>query len=423
MNAYPTYKPTEYKWLGDIPSHWEWLFLSQACYPQEVKNTGNTEGNVLSLSYGRIIRKKDINFGLVPKDYNGYQIVDSGNIILRLTDLQNDRVSLRTGLVRERGIITSAYTCLAPFQNAEYLQLLLHAYDVQKYFYGLGGGVRQSIGFKDIKYSMIPLPPREEQDCIVRWLNWQTSRIAHYTRAKKREIECLRELRQTIILDTITAKKSRKHTFDKVAKVCSNLVHPESYLELPQISPANIEKNTGRLLPFTTVRESGIKSDNHLFYKGQILYSKIRPLLNKVTIAPFDGLCSADMYPIETTLDIRYLMYYMLSQAFTEQLAKSSNRVKMPKLNRNGLGAMLVAVPLPDEQTRIVAYLDEQCAAIDAVIAKLTCEIELVDEYKASIISEAVTGKIDLRNVDIPDFEPMDEPTNDNEEGMDDEDN
>lgn len=111
---------------------------------------------MLSLSYGRIIRKKDINFGLVPKNYKGYQIVYRGNIILWLTDLQNDRVSLRTGLVRERGIITSAYTCLAPFQNADYLQLLLHAYDVQKYFYGLGVGVWQSIGFKDIKYTMIP---------------------------------------------------------------------------------------------------------------------------------------------------------------------------------------------------------------------------------------------------------------------------
>lgn len=86
---------------------------------------------MLSLSHGSIIRKKDINYGLVPKDYNGYQIVDEGNIILRLIDLQNDKKSLRTGLVRERGIITSAYVCLNTSQNARFIQLILHVYDIK----------------------------------------------------------------------------------------------------------------------------------------------------------------------------------------------------------------------------------------------------------------------------------------------------
>lgn len=85
-----------------------------------------------------------------------------------------------------------------------------------------------------------------------------------------------------------------------MAEIKSNLVSPEGYEEYPQISPDNIEKNAGKLLAYNSVEEAGIISGNHLFYKGQILYSKIRPNLNKVIIAPFDGLCSADMYPIES---------------------------------------------------------------------------------------------------------------------------
>ena len=87
------------------------------------------------------------------------------------------------------------------------------------------------------------------------------------------------------------------------ATVKANLVEVDDYGSFPQISPENIEKNTGRLLAHGTVEDSGVISGNHLFKKGQILYSKIRPALNKVTIAPYPGLCCADMYPIETDED------------------------------------------------------------------------------------------------------------------------
>lgn len=79
------------KWLGKIPAHWDLVYLWQICAEQKNKNSQNQENNVLSLSHGNIIRKKDLNYGLVPKDYVGYQIVEPGNIILRLTDLQEQK--------------------------------------------------------------------------------------------------------------------------------------------------------------------------------------------------------------------------------------------------------------------------------------------------------------------------------------------
>lgn len=205
LKPYEKYQNTEYDWLGLIPLHWQWLYLSQTCTEKkQIKNTGNIEKKVLSLSYGKIVPRKNVDLGLAPKDYSSYQIVDKNDIILRLTDLQNDKKSLRTGLVKERGIITSAYTCLKPFQNAAYLQYLLHSYDTQKVFYGMGGGVRQSIGYKDIRNIRIPFPPREEQDQIVRFLDWKLAKINKLIRAKKKQIALFNEQRQAIINNVVT---------------------------------------------------------------------------------------------------------------------------------------------------------------------------------------------------------------------------
>ena len=138
------------------------------------KNGGLKEKNLLSLSYGNIVRK-DIEQaeGLVPASYEGYQIVQPGDIVLRLTDLQNDKRSLRQGLVKERGIVTSAYDAVyaGPDQNPEFWYFFLYALDIMKYYYSLGGGVRQSISFKDFPNAWILAPEREEQDHIVEELN------------------------------------------------------------------------------------------------------------------------------------------------------------------------------------------------------------------------------------------------------------
>ena len=117
------------------------------------------------------------------------------------------------------------------------------------------------------------------------------------------------------------------------------------------------------------MKDSGVISWNHLFFKGQIVYSKIRPTLNKLIIAPFDGLCSADMYPIETNMYKQYFVYMMLSQYFVEQVGLiTRDRVKMPKINQNELSGILIIVPTKDEQKSIAGYLDNKCTVIEKKI-------------------------------------------------------
>ena len=148
--------------------------------------------------------------------------------------------------------------------------------------------------------------------------------------------------------------------FLSVVDIATNLVPPTEYLDYLHIAPDNIEKATGRLLKCHTVGEDNVVSANHLFYKGQIIYSKIRPLLRKAVIAPFNGLCSADMYPLNTTLNTKYVLFYLLSDGYNVQIAEvMSSRVKMPKINRNELAKILLPLPPLAEQKRIVAKLEE----------------------------------------------------------------
>lgn len=203
------YKETAVSWVKIIPAHWAEKSLVQVAEEQQIKNAGMIEDNLLSLSYGKIINK-DINStdGLLPASFEGYQIVYDGNIILRLTDLQNDHRSLRTGLVTQTGIITSAYTCLKVRCNIlpEYLQLQLHIADLCKVFYGMGGGVRQSIGFKEIRKLIVAVPSIEEQQHILECVRGIEEPVNNAIQKNSDIITKLEDLKTRLISDVVTGK-------------------------------------------------------------------------------------------------------------------------------------------------------------------------------------------------------------------------
>lgn len=202
-------RETAIGWVKTIPSNWCEKSLIQLAEEQQIKNIGMIENNLLSLSYGKIINK-DINTtdGLLPASFEGYQIVHDGNIVLRLTDLQNDHKSLRTGLVTQTGIITSAYTCLKAREGIipEYLQLQLHVADLCKVFYSMGGGVRQSIGFKDIRYMLIAVPSVDEQLRILALAHKIEEPIDRAVKNLKGIISILEEYKTKLIADVVTGK-------------------------------------------------------------------------------------------------------------------------------------------------------------------------------------------------------------------------
>ena len=206
MQRYDSYKDSGVKWLGEIPEHWKMLPGMAVYKENKTKNTDLLENTVLSLSYGKIIVKKDINEGLVPAEYSTYQIVHPGFIIIRCTDLQNDKTSLRTGLVENDGIITGAYLGLIVEKDYSpyYIHYFLHSWDITKELYRYGSGLRQSLSWLDLKRLPILIPSRAEQDAIVSYLDTATAKIDSAIAQQQKMIDLLNERKQIIINRAVT---------------------------------------------------------------------------------------------------------------------------------------------------------------------------------------------------------------------------
>ena len=203
-------KDSGIEWVGAIPAHWSIHPVYNYFGERKNKNSFGNEDNLLSLSYGRVIRK-DINTsdGLLPESFNTYNIVEAGDIIIRPTDLQNDKRSLRTGLVKEHGIITSAYIDLCPLKQVDsrYFHFLLHAYDVMKVFYNMGNGVRQGLNYSEFSRLVVFEPPYEEQVAMADYLETKVTEVDTIIEQKKEQMAVLDAYKRSLIFEYVTGKK------------------------------------------------------------------------------------------------------------------------------------------------------------------------------------------------------------------------
>lgn len=203
-------KDSGIEWIGEIPEHWDVHPLYYYFGERKHKNVLGEEKNLLSISYGKIIRKNiDSKEGLLPENFNGYNIIEKDDIVMRLTDLQNDKRSLRTGLVKEHGIITSAYVTLKAKRDlsAVYFHYLLHCYDLLKVLYNMGNGVRQGLNFSELSRMMLIEPSIVEQKAIASYLDEKCSEIDATIAEKQKQLETLEEYKKSLIFEYVTGKK------------------------------------------------------------------------------------------------------------------------------------------------------------------------------------------------------------------------
>lgn len=165
---------------------------------------------MLSLSYGKVKRKSiDTVEGLLPESFDGYNIIEKDDIVLRLTDLQNDHTSLRVGLAEERGIITSAYLTIRNRSNmcTKYLYYYLHSFDIAKGFYGMGAGVRQGLNWDGVKWLKVLVPSVSEQEHIVAFLDAESEKLDALIAKKQQYLSEIENYKKSLIYEYVTGKK------------------------------------------------------------------------------------------------------------------------------------------------------------------------------------------------------------------------
>lgn len=410
-------------WIGSIPTHWRFEPLMALANEQQVINSNGYDKNVLSLSYGNIVRRDvESNFGLLPESFNGYQIVESGDIILRLTDLQNDHRSLRTGLATERGIITSAYLCLRFHSevSSEYAHYCLHAYDLLKVFYSMGGGVRQSIGFWELKRLPIVIPLRHEQDAIVAFLDGNLSKVDQYIANKRREIELLNEYKLSLIAKTVIGGmnfqvKMKKSNIEWIGAVPAHwkqaavraFARPRSTRGRPDLPLLSVYREYGVIRKDS--RDDNINPDgqNLADYKvvepGDLVLNKMKTWQGSMGVSSDHGIVSPAYIVCKIKGDInpRYLHLLLRSRPYVFEYNRVSYGVREGQwdMRYDDFKNIPVFLPPQEEQDAIVDFLDQKIIQIDALIQSTENSIERMNEFRQSLITDAVIGKITIPSV------------------------
>jgi type I restriction enzyme S subunit len=429
LKPYAEMKDSGVDWLGDVPAHWDIVPAFVAYRPRDVRNTGMAEKTVLSLSYGRIVIKPEKRLrGLVPESFETYQIVEPGNIIVRTTDLQNDRNSLRIGHAKDRGIITSAYLCLETTSQVEneFGYQYLNAYDLLKIIYGFGSGLRQNLDFKDIKRMPVLLPPKDEQVAVVRFLDHADRRIRRAIAAKQKLIRLLEEQKRAIIHRAVTRgldpgvrfKPSGIEWLGDVPAHWEIRAFSRCAIERADYrgaTPAKTESGiflvTARnvrkgMIDYQISKEYIAESDYATVMRrglpkiGDVLLTMEAPLGN-VALVDREGVAFAQrvvrfrMDPEKLVPE--FVLNSMLSPYFQNQLLSRGTGSTALGIKASKLPQLRILCPSVFEQNEILEHLCRDLTPINAAMDRTRAEIELLREYRIRMVADVVTGKIDVR--------------------------
>ena len=414
----------DWEWPYKLPKNWCWTRIGMVSnfergitFPAAAKEAAPTEDNIPCLRTANVQENLEIDDMIyVNRDFmkgNIAKLVRENDIIMSSANSRElvGKSSLVTHIPFPMTFGGFVLNIRAKEMSSKYLfYFLRHEFLAGKFI----GESSQTTNIANINTTTlgnyeIPLPPLPEQQRIVDRIESLFAKLDEAKEKAQAVVDSF-EARKAAILHKaftgeLTAKWREEHgvsidnwkttRFDSVAAIRSNLVDPAEYQSFPHIAPDNIEKKTGVLLEYHTIAEDGVTSGKHRFYSGQILYSKIRPYLSKAVVVDFDGLCSADMYPIEAYQNARCLWYYMLSDEFLLQASTAGSRSVLPKINQKELSALTVHLPTNDrEQEEIARILDELFDKEQQTKEAAEIVLDQIDLMKKSILARAFRGEL-----------------------------
>lgn len=427
MTVYPTYKDSGIEWLGQIPTHWD--LLRNKIFITEHDNVVGQDAykyTLLSLTkQGVIQRDIESGKGKFPKEFDNYKIVESGNIIFCLFDV--DETPRTVGLSSIDGMITGAYNVFSiKGINSQFYYYYFLAVDEAKALRPLYSGLRKVVKTERFAGLRIPVPPEEEQRQIVAYLDYKSNKIDERICQRERELQTLSELKQAEIAAVVTRgldpnvpmKESgiewlgkipahwemmrAKHMFNKEKRAVRTNDKVVTCFRDGQVTLRENRRISGFTESLTETGYQGVR-------KGDLVIHQMDAFAGAIGVSDSDGK-GTSVYHCCTPKGNYSPHYYahlireMARSGYIESLYRGI-RERSSDFNYDTFSKQYLPIPPREEQDAIVSYLQSRITIIDNYIAKLKEEINYLQEYKQRLISDVVTGKVDVRGVEIPNEE------------------
>lgn len=415
MKRYEKYKPTGIQWLPEIPEYWEAVKIKYCFNQRSEKGFPNEPILCATQSRGVIPQTLYENrVVVVNKGFEGLKLVKVGDFVISLRSFQGG-----IEYAYYQGIISSAYTILSPQKESSspYFKYLFKSHPFIQLLQTCVTGIRegQNINYSVLGNSFIPIPPIPEQNKIVAYLDKRITLIDNCKCQRERELQTLNELKQAEIASVVTRglnpdvpmKDSGIPWIGQIPDhwelrrfktVCSLIREPSKNGD-KKIALENIETNTGRLI----ATDSVFDGEGVHFEPGDILFGKLRPYLAKVYLAKESAQAVGDFYVFRSNGSIipAYLHKLIISAPFIGVVNAGTYGTKMPRASWQDISQLNIPLPPIEEQNAIVEYIESKTSKIDTMIEALKAEIDRLTEYKQRLISDVVTGQIDVRGEQI----------------------
>ena len=411
LPSYAGAKSSEF-WQACVPESWQEVPGLAVIEENRNKNADLAEKQVLSLSFGNVVVKPvEMQRGLVPESYEGYQVLEPGDIVIRPTDLQNDQRSIRVGFVKERGIITSAYIGLRATGDwePEYAYLYLSVVDSSKRIYGMGSGLRQQLGWADIKRIPCLVPPVEEQAAIVKYLAHANARINNAIAAKRRLISLLEEQQRVRVRTLLMGSAWPLWPLGHLGRIGNGSTPSRS-------NPAYWDGDTPWLN--SSVVNLGVVDSAEQFVTAAALTECHLPMVEPGSVLvgiTGQGKTRGMSAVLRIRATINQHLAFITPRASRMRaeflhLALTAGYDELRRIsdgNGGTKGALTIAdlkafkVPLPalDEQRQFVMDMSDSAAETVLAVERTTREIELLQEFRTRLVADVVTGQVDVRAV------------------------
>lgn len=431
MSAYTEYQTINLPWLKEIPVHWKVqrnknIFVEQ----KEIVGEKSTEYTLLSLTLNGIVPRDMEGGGKFPESFAKYKVVRNGDMAFCLFDI--DETPRTVGLSSYDGMLTGAYTIMHIRNiNPRYVYYYYLALDNRKMLRPLYSGLRKTININTFQSTKVPVPPRGEQDQIVRFLDWKVSSINKLINIKKKEIKDVDALKRSLVSHDITHGLSTDTPMKySGVKWLGDIPAHWQIIKLRQILHPVSEKNHPELPLLSVVREQGVilrdiedTESNHNYIpddlsgykvvrKGQFAMNKMKAWQGSYGISDYTGIVSPAYFIFDVAFEnLEYFHYAIRSKVYVNFFAQASDGIRVGQwdLQMDKMKEIPFIVPTAEDQAAIVQHIKRTLPQYDAVIDKLKAEVTALEECKTKIIADAVTGKIDVRGIEIPEYEFVDE--------------